>query len=510
MAGVLIVPTRPLLSLRGVSKHFGRFAALADVDLDVACGEVHALLGENGAGKSTLMKIVYGLLRPDRGTISLDGVPLQLRSALDARRVGIGMVHQEFALIDALSATENLGLALRRPGERLWNAARVRRDAHRLADEIGLELGDLDAPVGSLPVGHRQRLEIVKALAGQTRLLILDEPTAVLTAAEVEQLFAVLRRLCSAGTSVLFITHKLREVMAIADRITVLRRGCVVARVARPDTDAARLAELMVGRLDDAATGMPPPALSAPIALQLDDVAVARPGGPPALEALSLQIRAGELFGIAGVDGNGQTELFEVLSGWLAPTRGCVHVGAVALAHYTPAALLAAGVSLIPPDRQRQGVVGAMSVVENAALDVRLLRRAGSWLHPAALRAGAQALVDAYAIKAADLDAPVRSLSGGNIQKLIVARALSAAPRVVVAVNPTRGLDVAAAQAVFAALAAARAGGAAVLLLSTDLDEIVAHADRIAVLYRGRLSAALTRPFSLARLGAMLAGSEAA
>ena len=499
------------LSLRGISKRFGALQALADVDLDVAAGEIHAVLGENGAGKSTLMKVVYGLVTPDGGTLALDGRPLQLRSALDARRAGIGMVHQEFALVDALSVTENLGLALRQPGERLWRPERVRDAARRRAAEVGLDLGDLDAPVGALPVGTRQRIEIVKALAGETRLLILDEPTAVLTPDEVGQLFIVLDRLRRAGTGVLFITHKLHEVMAVADRITVLRRGRVVARVAPGDTDEAALASLMVGPLPADAAPRSAPSAAANVALALEALSVAASRGVCGLDAVSLQVRAGELLGIAGVDGNGQTELFEVLTGLRPPTHGSLVVAGTPVAQFEPAALLAAGIACIPPDRQRQGVVGAMSVADNAVLNVRLLRRDGTWLlRPAAQRAAARAMIDAYAIKAGDLDAPVRSLSGGNMQKLIIGRALATAPRVLVAANPTRGLDVAAAQAVYAALDAALARGAAALLISTDLDEIVARADRVAVLYRGRLSAPLERPFAVERLGAMLAGSEAA
>ncbi|MDX2166812.1 MAG: ABC transporter ATP-binding protein [Deltaproteobacteria bacterium] len=500
----------PLLSLHSVAKRFGALQALSAVTLDVAAGEIQAVLGENGAGKSTLMKVIYGLQTPDAGAITWDGKRVRFASALDARRAGIGMVHQEFALVDALSVAENLALSLARPGEWRWRPAEVQLAARQLADDVGLQLGDLSAPVGGLPVGTRQRIEIVKALAGHTRLLILDEPTAVLTPDEVAQLFTVLDRLRRAGTAVLFITHKLGEVMAIADRITVMRRGRVVARVARHAVDEAELARLMVGPL--AADNPPGEApQDATVQLELDAVTVAHSYGPPRLDRLALQVRGGEMLGIAGVDGNGQFELFELLAGLRPPTSGIVRIGGAPVTVFEPAALLAAGVACIPPDRQREGVVGAMSVADNAVLNVRLLRRAGArLLHPSALRADAARMVAAYAIKPGDLDAPARSLSGGNLQKLIVARALALAPRVLVAVNPTRGLDLAAAQAVYAALDAALARGAAVLLISTELDEIVARAHRVAVLYRGRLSAPLTRPFPLARLGAMLAGSEAA
>ena len=497
----------PVLALRGIAKRFGSVAALAGVDLDLRRGEVHAVLGENGAGKSTLMKVIYGLVAPDAGTLALDGRPLRLASPLAARHAGIGMVHQEFALVDALTVAENLALSLSPAGEWRWRRERVVAAATRLAAGVGLDLGDLDAPLGTLPVGQRQRIEIVKALAGETRVLILDEPTAVLTPSEASGLFEVLARLRAGGTAVLFITHRLGEVMAIADRVTVMRQGRVVTCTERAAVDEAELARLMVGVLTPAADGGPAPEATAPVQLRLAGLCAA---GRPALDAIDLTVRAGEIVGIAGVDGNGQEELFEVLTGLRLPTRGGVAIGGAPLPAGDPAAAIAAGVGCIPPDRLRQGVVADLSIADNAVLNVRLLRAGGPFLHPAAQRRAAQAMVDAYAIKVGDLAAPVRGLSGGNMQKLIVARALATAPRLLVAANPTRGLDVAAAQAVYAALNDALERGAAVLLISTDLDEIVARAHRIAVLYRGRLSAPLERPFPIDRLGRLMAGSLAA
>jgi simple sugar transport system ATP-binding protein len=495
------------VALRGIAKRFGGVAALAGVDLDLRRGEVHAVLGENGAGKSTLMRVIYGLVTPDAGTLAVDGQPVRFASPLQARRAGIGMVHQEFALVDALTVAENLALSLSPAGEWRWRRAAVGAAAARLAEAVGLELGDLDAPVGALPVGQRQRVEIVKALAGETRVLILDEPTAVLTPAETSGLFEVLARLRAAGTAVLFITHKLGEVMAIADRVTVMRHGRVVARVERAAVDEGELARLMVGALPLAGDGAGAPDETAAVQLCLERVCAE---GRPGLDAVDLAVRAGEIVGIAGVDGNGQEELFEVLTGLRTSTRGRVSVGGAPLAAGDPAAAIAAGVGCVPPDRLRQGVVADMAVVDNAVLNARLLRAGGALLRPAAQRQAAQAMIDAYAIKVDDLAMPVRGLSGGNMQKLIVGRALATAPRVLVAANPTRGLDVAAAQAVYAALNDALARGAAVLLISTDLDEIVARAHRVAVLYRGRLSAPLERPFPLDRLGLMMAGSLAA
>ncbi len=504
----------PVLSLRGICKYFGSVAALVDVDLDVCAGEVHAVLGENGAGKSTLMNAIYGLVGPDGGSLRLRGEPVRFASPRDARRAGIGLVHQEFALIDALSVAENLALSVCPSSGWLWRRADVAAAAQRVAAELGLVLGDLDAPVGALPVGHRQRIEIVKALAGDTRIVSLDEPSAVLTPAEVAQLFAVLDRVRRGGTAVLFITHKLAEVMAIADRVTVMRRGRVVARAQRSDVTAAQLARLLVGPLDAPVPAPPPPATTrdAPARHELARVSAVDDRGLPALDGVGLTVRGGEVFGVAGVDGNGQAELFEVLAGVRTPSAGTVAVGGAPVRRFDPAAMSAAGIACVPPDRQRQGVVAAMSVRENVVLNAVLLRRLSPGLltRPAAEAAAAQAMVDAYAIKVASLEAPVRNLSGGNVQKLIVARALALEPRVLIAANPTRGLDVAASQAVYAALDRALAGGAAVLLISTDLDEILLRAHRVAVLYRGRLSDVLERPFPTTRLGALMAGSSEA
>ncbi len=504
--------TPPVVSLRGIHKRFGTVEALAGVDLDVRAGEIHALLGENGAGKSTLMNILYGLLTPDAGTLVVDGRPRRFHSALDARRAGIGMVHQEFALVDALSVAENLALSLRPGGEWRWRRARVVDAARRVAGEIGLELGDPDAPVGALPVGQRQRIEIIKALAGQTRVLILDEPTAVLTPAEVEQLLAVLDRLRRAGAAVLFITHKLAEVGAVADTVTVLRRGRMVARVGRDDLEPTALAHLMVGDVaSDAPLAMPGDTPGTAAALQLESVDVDAVGSSVSLRDIHLEVRRGEIVAVAGVDGNGQAELFDVLVGLRAPTRGTVCIHGMTVRRFEPSALIAAGVASIPPDRRRQGSVAEMSVTENAALNVRLLRAAchRGLLRPTVQRAAARAMVETRGIAVASLDAPVRGLSGGNLQKLVVARALATAPRLLVAANPTRGLDIGAAQGVHTALAAAAAVGVGVVLISPDLDEVCRRAHRVVVLYRGRLSAALERPFPVARLGAMMAGSEA-
>ena len=501
----------PLLSLRGISKRFGAVEALVDVDLDVAPGEIHAVLGENGAGKSTLMRVVYGLVTPGAGTIAWRSRPVRFASPREARRAGVGMVHQEFTLVDALSVLENLALSLC-PNERWWmRRAAIAAEARRLAGELGLELGDLDVPVGELPVGRRQAVEIVKALAGQTALLILDEPTAVLTPNEVAQLFSVLDRLRRAGTAVLFITHKLPEVKAIADRITVMRRGRVVTRVRADDLGEAELAELMVGGLAQADIPAPRlPTEAAPV-LELVGVSACNDRGVPMLRDVTFSVRGGEVFGIAGVDGNGQAELFEVLAGVRSPRHGTVVITGARVRDFAPAAMAAAGVGCVPPDRLRHGVVPAMSVRENAVLNAVLVRRIspGVLTRPSAERSFARQLVDRYGIRTGSLEAPVRTLSGGNIQKLVVGRALALEPQVLIAASPTRGLDVGASQAVHSAFGAALSRGAGVLLISTDLDEILARADRLAVLYRGRLSRVFERPFPAVEIGGLMAGSEA-
>jgi simple sugar transport system ATP-binding protein len=498
--------TEPILRLEGLRKRFGAVAALDGIDVSFAAGAIHAVLGENGAGKSTLMNAIFGIVRPDAGRIFLAGREVRLSSPLAARRAGIGMVHQDFALVDALSVVENLALALSPSAALRLRPRRIAEDALRLAAAVGLDLGDLDAPVGVLPVGTRQRIEIVKALAGEPAVLILDEPTAVLTAAETAQLFAVLDRLRRQGACILFISHKLDEVMRIADDVTVMRRGRVVAVAPVAEVTAEQLAHLMVGDIPPRPPRPGPPA-AAPPALRLERVSLHE--GARGLHDIDLHLRAGEVFSVAGVDGNGQDELFAVLTGLRRPSAGSVTIGGRRIARFAPEALIEAGVAAIPPDRRRQGAIQQMSVADNAVLNVELLGRLawGPLLSPSATRRLAAELVDRYAIKAESLDATAAALSGGNLQRLIVARALAQKPKLLVAFNPTRGLDLAAAHAVYEGIDRARAGGTAVLLISTDLDEVLEASDRIAVLYRGRLSAAHDAPVDAEELGLMMGGS---
>jgi simple sugar transport system ATP-binding protein len=500
----------PLLSIRGVVKRFGKLEALAGIDLDFAAGEIHAVLGENGAGKSTLMHVLYGLLRPDRGMVNVAGVPMTFDGPSAARRAGIGMVHQEFALVDALPVSENLALVLSAPGALKLNRAHVEAAAMALAVEVGLEIGDLHTPVGDLPVGTRQRIEIAKALAGRPRILILDEPTAVLTPSESEQLFRVLKRLRSDGRAVVFITHKLHEVMAIADRITVMRRGRIVTTVARSDTNPTALAELMVGPLVTTSQAARLPAREATAALDVSQLRVTDERGHVAVDDIDLTVRPGEILGIAGVDGNGQSELFAALAAIRKPANGTIRIAGRAPARQEPAAMLAAGMAFIPPDRRQQGAIVDASIIDNAILDAGILRRVarGPILDRVAARRNAEAIVTRFDVRTASLDLPAGSLSGGNLQRLIVGRVMSTSPRALIAFNPTRGLDIAAARAVYDAFDLALQQGAAVLLISTDLDEILDVSDRVAVLYRGRLSPTYDRPFPTQRIALNMAGQS--
>jgi ABC-type uncharacterized transport system ATPase subunit len=499
----------PLLSVRGVSKRFRTVQALLGVDLDFRAGEIHAILGENGAGKSTLMHVLDGVLRPDAGTVLVDDQPVSFASPRAARAAGIGMVHQHFTLVEALTVAENLALSLPEQSSWRFDAHAAAATARTLASRIGLDLSPPEALVRDLPVGARQRLEIVKALAAAGRVLILDEPTAVLTPQEVGQLFAMLRELRAQNRLVIFITHKLREVKAVADRVTIMRRGRVVDTRAVRDVSESQMAELMVGEVASPRARAPQPAAPSETALDVAHLQARDVRGVPALADVSFTVRAAEILGIAGVDGNGQRELFEVLVGLLPPDRGTIAIGGQPLPACTPTAAYAAGIGHIPPDRQREGLALSMTVAENFLLSRTMLDRFSrhGLLQRAAARRFATQLAQRYAIQYAGLDAPVRSLSGGNQQRVIVARELAHQPRVLVTVNPTRGLDVHATRAVADAIVEVARKGCAVVLISTDLDEVLDLSDRICVLSRGRLSAPLTPPIDPERLGLLMAGA---
>jgi general nucleoside transport system ATP-binding protein len=517
------------LALRAIHKRFGAVPALAPLTLDLPAGSIHGLLGENGAGKSTLVRVVAGILRQDGGAVLIDGQPLAAGDPLAARRAGVGVVHQHFALIGALSVAENLVLGRPEAAHRFVRPAALRDEALALAAEHGLDVGDPLAPCRTLPVGIQARIEILRALSGRPRVLLLDEPTAVLTPPETADLFASLRRLRDAGMLVVFITHKLAEAVELCDRISVLRAGHLVTTLPAAAASMQHLAALMVGdagaaRTEPGEAGVPraaaaPPRANARSAHRLDGeeeeigplltvegLSTLPAPGRPALEAVSFDVRAGEICGIAGVDGNGQDELAEALVG-AGERAGDVAVGGVRLPAGDVAAAQQAGVAVIPADRQRDGLALGLSVWENVLLAAPLLARFSrrGLVDRAGARGFAARLARDYRVVLASVDQPIRALSGGNQQRIVVGRALAARPTVLLALNPTRGLDVAATTHVHATLRRVAAAGAAVVLVSTDLDEVTALASRVYVFYRGRLAGPVA-PNERERVGRLMAG----
>ena len=481
--------TAPAVELKGVTKRFGPVLAVGDVDFAAAAGEIHALCGENGAGKSTLMKILYGLLRPDAGAVLVDGVPLRRHSPAQAIDRGIGMVHPHFTLVPTLTVAENLALGREPRRLGLLDLGAARAAVLRLMERFALGLAP-DRLVADLSVGEQQRVEIAKVLHRGARVLVLDEPTAVLTPPEAQQLFGILRELRAAGSAVVLITHKLDEVMQVSDRVTVMRHGRVVARLETRDTTPAAIARAMVGHeiaAEPNHTGAAPSPDVAPV-LAVEDLTVETRAGVLALDHVSLELRPGEILGIAGVEGNGQTELVEALAGLRPARRGRVRLGGVDLGPAGVRARFAAGLAHVPEDRHRRGLVLDLSLAENLLLG----REAevgffGFW--PGALAARAAPVLERHDVRPARPEAAARTLSGGNQQKLVVARELGRHARVILAAQPTRGVDVGAVVRIWQDLRAARAAGAAVLLVSADLQELFTLADRLLVMYRGRVAA---------------------
>ncbi len=491
-----------LIEMRGITKRFGPVTANDRVDFCLRPGEIHALLGENGAGKTTLMRILYGLYRADAGRILVEGKPARIASPRDAIKLGIGMVTQHFALVPTLTVAENVVLGYT-AGFRL-DPRSIEARVAAAAARFGLEI-EAGALVSHLSVGEKQRVEILKALYRNARVLILDEPTAVLIPQEVDALFATLRRLRESGLSVIFITHKLKEVMAISDRVTALRDGKLVGTVHVGETSPAQLARMMVGRETFGVTrqGERVPCQAV---LQVEGLCASDDRGLPALKGMTLTVEAGEVLGIAGVGGNGQKELAETLCGVRRPTAGRIVVCDRDLTGAGPAAFTASGVGRIPEDRHA-GAVGELTVAENLALEHLGEFTAGGVLNRAAILHHAEELIHQFGIKARPTDR-ARTLSGGNLQKMLLARVLARQPAVVIAPQPTRGLDVGATEYVRGQLLAQRARGAAVLLISEDLDEILALADRIAVIYEGEIVGVTpAREADMESLGLMMAGA---
>ena len=497
--------------MRGITKRFPGVLANDHVDFEAARGEVHALLGENGAGKSTLSCILTGLYRPDEGEILLDGRPVSFAGPRDALAAGIGIVHQHFRLVEPFSVAENLALGDPRSGSFRIDRRRIEAKVAELAAGYGLAV-DPRARVWQLSVGEQQRVEILKALYRDARILVLDEPTAVLTPQEAERLFEALRRMAADGRTVIFISHKLNEVMAVSSRVTVLSGGRSIATLATADASPRSLATLMVGR---ELAGRPAARQAAgphPALLELRELWVAGDNGLDAVRGVSLDVGAGEIVAIAGVAGNGQRELAEAIAGMRKPLRGVVRVGGLALRGGNPREAQRAGIAFVPEDRFGTGVAPGLSIASNLALRSyreRGLSR-GPLLQLAAIRARALELIERYRISTPGPTAAARVLSGGNVQKLVVAREFSGRPRLVVAASPTRGLDVGATETVRSYLREAAAAGAGVLVLSEDLDEILELSERVAVIYEGRLVGEIAAADAEVReIGLMMAGAAA-
>ncbi len=499
-----------LLRMQGIVKRYGSVAALSGVDFEVRSGEIHALLGENGAGKTTLMHVLAGLAKADSGSIILSDRPVNLNSALAARRHGIAMVHQHFTLVPAFTASENW--ALDSP-QRAWPALRpfrVTEAAHRAFDHasaLGWEL-PTDTRVADLSIGVQQRIEIVKALATEAKILIFDEPTAVLTGAEIGELFATLRHLREEGRTVILIAHKLAEIQAVADRVTVLRRGSVVASTAVSMTDARQLAAWMTGDPPISSASDPINSSSAPksAALLASELVVSDDRGNQVLNGITLDASRGEIVGIGGVDGNGQAELAEALAGLRAIDSGSLTWDDE---DFDPRG--APRIGYIPQDRRRMGLAITMTVGENLVFDAaREARyRCGPFLRRRALNQLADDLIQQFDIRTSGRSQPVSSLSGGNQQKVVVARALRENPDLVIAMNPTRGLDINATRFVYEQLRAARIRGASIVLISTDMDEIAALSDRAVIISSGKLTPYVLDSRDTAQLGLLLGGFPA-
>lgn len=510
---------RVVLELRGMTKRFGEVLACDDVDLDLRRGEIHGILGENGAGKSTLMRMLIGLALPDRGTILIDGTPHRIADPIQAAHLGIGMVHQHYSLVDALTVWENVAL-----GER----GRLDRGATRdrmleICERYGLEV-DPDARIRDLTAGLRQRVEIIKCLRHEPSIIILDEPTAVLTPAESEHLFNVLGEgVRREGWAVALVSHKLDEVLQASDRITIMRDGRVVDRVATADADAPSLARAMVGRDVTLRAGIaaiggvesePVPVVAEEVGparepvLEVRGASVRAPDGRVLLNDLSLAVAPGEILGVAGVEGNGQDTLTRMLSSLVALDSGVVLVDGAPVSTGTSGAMLRAGVSVIPADRHDTGCVPDLPVADNLVLTSMDRYATRGVLQREDLAARAVELIDRFGIHTPSPSTPLAHLSGGNQQRVVLARALSVGPKVLVAHQPTRGLDVGAIEYIGEQLRGAADSGIGVLLLSTDLGEIAALADRIAVIFRGSIIGEMPRArLDMERLGLLIGGS---
>ncbi|KQW07894.1 heme ABC transporter ATP-binding protein [Leifsonia sp. Root4] len=498
------------LELRGITKRFGALVANDHINLTVEAGEIHALLGENGAGKSTLMNVLYGLYQADEGEILLDDAVQHFSGPGDAMAAGIGMVHQHFMLIPVFTVAENVMLGHEETGfGGKLNLDAARQRVREISDRFGFHV-DPDALIEDLPVGVQQRVEIIKALSREAKVLVFDEPTAVLTPQETDEFMVIMRQLKETGTSIVFITHKLREVREVADRITVIRLGKVVGE-ASPTASNEELATLMVGRAVDLTVDKAPAAPGAP-ALVVTNLSVLDPLGHIVVNDISFTVAAGEILAIAGVQGNGQTELTEALIGLQPRVIGDITLDGTPIRGHSVRKILDAGVGFVPEDRNEDGLVGAFTIAENLMLDrsdgapfVRMGNIQNSTLDDFA-----RDKVKEFDVRTQGIDEPVSRLSGGNQQKVVLARELSRELRLFVAAQPTRGVDVGSIEFIHKRIVATRDAGTPVIVVSTELDEVAALADRIMVMYRGKIVGIVPGDTPRADLGLMMAGEKPA
>ena len=503
------------IELRGISKRFGAVKANHNIDLSVKPGTIHGIVGENGAGKSTLMSILYGFYQADSGSIHINDKPMQINSSRDAIDAGIGMVHQHFMLVDTFSVLENIMLGAETHALLSHSAADARKTLQKLADDYHLSV-DLDSLVANLPVGEQQRTEILKALYRRAEILILDEPTGVLTPQEADQLFTVLDALRKQGVTVILITHKLREIMDITDTVSVLRLGEMVAHRTTADTSMNELAELMVGRKLETRSfhrTEPLPA-SAPVGIKVDDLKVVDKSGKARIKGISFNVNRGEIVGIAGVAGNGQSMLLEVLSGITAPTSGSFKINGRAVSAdspVNPSQLRDNHVQHVPEDRLKLGLVKAFTAAESSVLGYQRRDRFNvrGLLRLNTIKAACKQLMQSFDVRPGDPKLKSASFSGGNQQKLILARELEQAPQVLLVGQPTRGVDIGAIELIHEKIVTMRDSGCAVLLVSVELDEIMALADRIIVMFEGRIVAEVAgSEADKTRLGLMMANAH--
>jgi simple sugar transport system ATP-binding protein len=494
------------LELRGITKRFGDLVANDDISLTVNPGEIVALLGENGAGKSTLMNVVYGLLEPTAGQILINDVVQDFGGPGDAMAAGIGMVHQHFMLIPPFTVAENVMLGHEHVKGGFLDVDHARQEVLRVSEAYNLHV-DPDALVEDLPVGVQQRVEIIKALVRDASILILDEPTAVLTPQETDELLGIMQELKAKGTSIVFITHKLREVRAAADRIVVIRRGAVVGE-ATPGSTQAELAGMMVGRAVSLTVEKEPASPGEPV-LRIEKMSAADTEGRPLLRDINLEVRAGEIVGVAGVQGNGQSELAEVLTGLFdGEVEGSITLAGTELLGLTPREILDEGVGYVPEDREHDGLISSFTVTENLVLDQveHEPYSRGVVLQRTAIDEKAGELIGEFDVRTPSAQAPVATLSGGNKQKVVMAREMSRQLRLLLAAQPTRGVDVGSIEFMHKRIVEERDGGAAVLIISSELDEIYALSDRIAVMYRGAIIGIVGPGTTRDEMGLLMAG----